>query len=1010
MSRSLTSFLAVAVLAAGPSQSATAVLINIQPQSLSGALQEFAMQSGCQILYPAERVLSGVFVKEPIEGRLSPEVALSTLLKGTGMDYEFINARTVSIHQNSTEPDLIVSRAPEQGPEAVDHPPASVNRIPEILVKGSRSLNVDLERSRDDIQPYVVLNREAIQKSGAHDVGDLLRAKLTMNYAEVSNNFLQGNAQPGSGNASSVALRGFNASETLILVDGRRVGGRGALGQQLQPDLNRIPLSAIERIEVLPTTAVGVYGGSATAGVVNVILRRDYTGAEVGLAFESSTRGDGQTRRAEFATSLSTADGNTNLVVNGSYSDSTAVIARDRPFYREYIERLYAAQAVQSPSTFVPLGQTTNILSSTGQMLVLDDGTPLNSTITSVPRGYAGVASDGGAALVANAGSFNRELPHTVQVNGLGGGLTGAPTVGSVTVTGRHRFGRFEAFLDLSASRNDQYFIQSSSTSFFSLPATAAANPFRQAIRVSTPLFADGTTTVTRSRDQRALFGLKMSLPSDWHSEIDYSYDRNDLEQSNSGFGFNSQALTAVRTGIVDLFKDGEVYPNGLSSYIQGPTVYSPTHSIGNNIAVRAAGPLFVLPGGPVETTVVVEGRREKQAESAQVSPDFFTGAPVEFRVSAQAERIISTYVEARLPIVSKQNALPWLKLVEMQVAGRYERYWQTGSVILTGANLPLERPANSFDSADPTIGFMIAPLDSLKFRFSYGTGFRPARLSQLNPSLPITVPAGSTNLRDPRRGDEPLSTVTLQSGGNPNLKPESLGSLRVSVDWAKITRRDNITSILFSQDYLNQEEFLPGIVTRAPASANDPFGVGPISGFNGALVNALSAETESYDLSVDFEIPMPAGHELRFSASGTRLMHKLRQLTALAPEQESVGLVDAPEWAGLASLSWTRLGYNATWTARYTDTYWLTADHQTLPLQGSDHVASSIFHDVVARVRVSDREGAALDMFSNFEVTAGIKNVFDRKPNFNVNYGNLYDPWANPIMRSYFVSIRKEF
>src|SRR5262249_43621886 len=114
--------------------------------------------------------------------------------------------------------------------------------IPQILVKGSqaRSLNADIERTRDDIQPYVVLNRKAIEQSGATNVNDLLRSRLTMSYMRQTN--LQNpdaeGVGYGSGNDSVVSLRGLGSAQTLILIDGRRPALRNANGNTLQADLN----------------------------------------------------------------------------------------------------------------------------------------------------------------------------------------------------------------------------------------------------------------------------------------------------------------------------------------------------------------------------------------------------------------------------------------------------------------------------------------------------------------------------------------------------------------------------------------------------------------------------------------------------------------------------------------------------------------------------------------------------------------------------------------------------
>ena len=81
------------------------------------------------------------------------------------------------------------------------------------------------------------------------------------------------------GDVNSVNLRSLGVGNTLVLLNGRRVGNHGASGKAV--DLNSIPLAAIERIEILSDGASAIYGSDALGGVVNIILRKDFEGGEV---------------------------------------------------------------------------------------------------------------------------------------------------------------------------------------------------------------------------------------------------------------------------------------------------------------------------------------------------------------------------------------------------------------------------------------------------------------------------------------------------------------------------------------------------------------------------------------------------------------------------------------------------------------------------------------------------------------------------------------------------------
>src|SRR5262249_20376678 len=147
--------------------------------------------------------------------------------------------------------------------------------VPEILIKGSKSLNIDIHRTRDDVLPYVVFDHEAISQSGVQTLDEFLKQRLPMNTVAQSNT-----QSAVSGSGSRIDLRGLGTNQTLVLVNGRRVADLQVNPSNAgdQSDLNGIPVGAVERIEVLPTSASGIYGGSATGGVVNIVLKKDFKG------------------------------------------------------------------------------------------------------------------------------------------------------------------------------------------------------------------------------------------------------------------------------------------------------------------------------------------------------------------------------------------------------------------------------------------------------------------------------------------------------------------------------------------------------------------------------------------------------------------------------------------------------------------------------------------------------------------------------------------------------------
>ncbi|GMG87578.1 TonB-dependent receptor plug domain-containing protein [Biformimicrobium ophioploci] len=170
----------------------------------------------------------------------------------------------------------------QQGVEQASQP------VEEVVVTGTHIKGLDTEGAVQVVQ----IGREEIDASGALSPIELLK-QLTQTGGG-SGTFSTTTAGPLSSNtpvgAAGVSLRGLGAASTLVLVNGRRVSVSSfAKGQESFVDVNSIPLSAIERIEVLPSGAAATYGADAVAGVVNFVLRDDYEGSELSLSHGNST-------------------------------------------------------------------------------------------------------------------------------------------------------------------------------------------------------------------------------------------------------------------------------------------------------------------------------------------------------------------------------------------------------------------------------------------------------------------------------------------------------------------------------------------------------------------------------------------------------------------------------------------------------------------------------------------------------------------------------------------------
>ncbi|GAC1505757.1 MAG: hypothetical protein NVS1B14_11240 [Vulcanimicrobiaceae bacterium] len=166
---------------------------------------------------------------------------------------------------------LPVAKAQTEAPQAPQQ------KLERVTVTGSNIRRTDTET----VAPVQVITRDQIERSGRVTLADVIKdlpSNTGGSFNEYANSFA-----PGSSGAS---LRGLGQKATLVLLNGRRLADYG-FAQNIQDsfvDLNSIPASAIERIEVLRDGASAIYGSDAIAGVINIILRRDLKGAEIAAA------------------------------------------------------------------------------------------------------------------------------------------------------------------------------------------------------------------------------------------------------------------------------------------------------------------------------------------------------------------------------------------------------------------------------------------------------------------------------------------------------------------------------------------------------------------------------------------------------------------------------------------------------------------------------------------------------------------------------------------------------
>lgn len=1059
--------LCVSIVCVAESPTAAAAIrlpTNIPAQPLIGALETLERERNIQLIFVSEDVRN---VRTPgASGEMTSEEAMKQILSGTGLSFRFLDEKTVTIfplpgekisaqpgkeasETSSLQRRLRLSRASESHPSqeqgqsgarelapakqsGLDELQVNARGIPEVLVTGKGSLNMDIRRSRDDAQPYVIFEREKIARSGAVNLESFLRDRLAMNT-----NSLPNSARVSSlGAGSSFNLRGLGANQTLILVDGHRlVSGMSTGTLPQQGDINSIPVSAVERIEVLPATASGIYGGGATGGVINIILRRDYSGVEAKATYGNTFESDVARRRIEIGAGLQFEEGRTNLLFSGSYADENSLRLGERS---NLMSRYYSIVQANDPALLLPpnnppLGTRPNIRSADGSDLVLDSGQSLNSPITHVPAGYSGNVSD----LLASAGQYDLGLADSAQARSGGRQqIAQAPRVGSLRTTLRRKFSeKVDAFLEASVARTNTFgpmtVVTGSEFSPYTVAASAPSNPFTTDILVTMPTKAGSAPLATETLERRLLGGVIVELPGEWRAEMDYTWSKQRYRLGGGSGGTSGGEINGVLNGTIDVLRDTTVEPVDFSAYDNGPPLSMEQDIAFGNATLRLAGPTVNLPAGAVRIASLLEYRRETTDDAKNE----FYGLTALY--PARRSSVRSLYLEAQIPLVSSRNRRRGVESLEVQLAGRADEYRTVGKTgfVIEGFGTPIVTARNDTRSVNPMVAIRYQPLQDLTLRVSYGTGFVPPDASQLAPAITSVV----VTVNDPKRGNT-LTTLPIGSqmqGGNPDLEPEKskslsmglvltpriLPDLRLSLDYTRIRKAGNIATYPTGrQGIVNDEDLLPGRIVRGPKLPDDPADwAGPIVLLNSTLFNVARAEVEAFDLQLDYSFSTDFGTFSLTTVASAQPHYETQSLSG-QPTIENVGYgFEKPQkLTANAELRWQHAAWTAGWVARYYHSYMTEnpavvgpATDAAIRLQGNGGVVpSQTYHDMYVAWRPGETFQPGL--LSGTEVQLGLRNVFDEMPPFDASifaiYGYHHSPLGNALGRSYQIALAKRF
>ena len=1004
---------AAMALLAGPAQAAETYDLDLPPAPLDQTLVRLGKQTHQQVFFRKSLVAGRT--APALRGRYTVEDALAALLGATDLSASRAGPHLLVLQRTPPAPASRqpVREADDGRPFAVatarpDEPPtASVAADPQT--PGVPAEPTELEavevtgshiRGAPVAAPLLSLDREDLERTGQVTIADALRA-LPQNFGggaseatvNTGGDRLARNATFGS----ALNLRGLGNNATLVLINGRRMAGSGTFGDFV--DVSTIPTGAVQRVEVLLDGASAIYGSDAVGGVVNIITRQNFSGAETRLLGGVGTAGE--PAQAQISQTFGRRWSNGSVFFAYELQRRDNLNGDDRDFTRSADLR--------------PLGGSDQRLTFgyPGNVLVTDPVTRALVPGFAIPAGQNGVGLRPTDFLpgVVNRGN-QREGQDTLPKQTLNSVyLSADQELGArLRVTGDARFSarrfkshQFPALSTFTVTRANPFYVS---------PTGATSQTISYSFAEELP----NSTVAGTSETLAATLGAELQLRGDWRAES-YVAVAQSLEEARTAGIINSIRLNEALGSIADRpdtafspARDGFFNPftgipggnNGaVLAHIASGFSINRARSRTYSATLQADGPLWSLPGGALKAALGVQARRETLLRSGANFTS--TATPTPISPTDAGRDVTAAFAELRAPIVGPDNSRPGLQRLELSLAGRVEHYETFGT------------------TTNPKVGLVWAPVQDLNLRLTYGRSFRAPALSETNdaPAYSPTMLALSTSR---------ILSLNL-AGGNPRLKPETANAWTAGFDfkpsrWPGLAIAVTAFDVKFrnridrpvSANLANAltDPTLTSFVTRISPASNPadraliagllatPFvntanGVFAPEAFGAIVdnryVNTTALHVRGVDVTGGYTFDV-GDDRVALGASASYMIDYDQQITPTSPGFDRVNLVGFPvRFRSRLTADWTRgratLGGAFNYTGAYRDTL-------------GARIASQRTFDLQARLAPAT-SGSLRDL----GVLINVRNVFDRDPPFyNNSVGVGYDPaQGDPIGR--YVSIQ---
>ena len=908
--------------------------------------------------------------------------------------------------------------------------------IENIIVTGSRIKRRDYSSP----SPLVSIDRADLISAGRATLEESLN-RMPQFQPDLSRSVNNG----GNG-TSALNLRGIGAGRTLILINGRRFAPSGT-GNSV--DVNNIPQSLVERVEVITGGASTVYGSDAIAGVVNFILRNDFVGLSLDANYSLTQDGDSDIRSASAAFGHDLSAGRGNVTVYVGAFDREPLLAGDRTFTSvewdndDQTGELFpdGSPATPSAAIFFP---NADLGSGPGSVTFDANGVP---RVFTAPDDY-----------------YNFQPINYLQtpLRRVTAGILADVELGA----------DYEIYAEASFVRNESA-VQLAEVPVFTFAEVNTDNPVLSA--EAQQLFADnyevspGMSMIAfgrrlsevgpRIRDYnreywRTVVGLRGDLHADWSVDAWLTYTRTNESENNLNDASRSRLLQGLlvdpTTGQcfdpsggcvpVDVFGPGRISAEG-AAFLRLTDIRNSTEREQKLASIVFAGAAFDTWAGPVDVAAGAEWRSD--SVSFEADEVLFTGDTLGFRGSAPVEgteRLFEVFGEAVVPLAEDQM---WARSFALDVGARYSDYelaggvwtykfgvnWQiTSGLMLRGMRQHSVRAPNN------------AELFTEQFleRGSFVTNNTPDPCSASNDPVTrgFTEKCVIQGLPADQVGVFEAASVPADFyfGGNPALNPESADTLTLGV----VIEPEALERWQFSIDYFDVElkDSIGDIDVRTICF--DPMNTGNLfcdnmvrdaqSGFNVVEVfqpesNRGRITTQGIDAQVQYGTDLPdtlsffgSPADLAISLHWTHTLENSRQISPVSNVIDCLGIfgdfcpIDrsgiggtVPENRALGSIRYLAGDIDVSLSANWidgTDNSELRAAvyfGEQIPLLAVPSIGARTYFDLGVGYRINDQ----------VQLRAGVRNLTDEDPPLMPGVANNTDTVFYDVYgRSYFVSL----